>query len=139
MSELTSLETTLAALSEQLNTSPKSTAKNPTPLRSFLYLYMRTSSISYRNYLAGAKELYNYLVPIEFPTYPEIDNEEFIVPDAIWSYELAQLAEIVTPIITSEPIAARILRVRRSERAIWYTFTKEVIPAMYENSKRRSH
>lgn len=91
------------ALRERLNTSSKSNATNTTSLHTYLSIYDKATTLSgksecYLNYMEGARVLADWLAPIEFPPIEEVGT----VPDILRTYELCQLAKILSrPDITT--------------------------------------
>jgi len=122
----------LSSLRELLNTSPLSRSRKPTPLATYLIVIAKSNRAYYSNGMEGAKSLATYLAPIEFPVekYPAIDDS-YNVPDYLVSYELQQLAKILTPPFPGEAIEDRVARIQRTQRAILITTYNEVIPCLY--------
>lgn len=66
----------------------------PTPLATFLYIYVHASHECYTDYMAGAKLLVKYLAPINIE---KINTE---IPDMLVSYDLQQIAKVLQPYTT---------------------------------------
>ena len=73
----------LASLKDAHDTTVTSKDRTPTPLWVFLYIHTKATNESYRDYLAGAKRLINYLRPLEIPTY-----KDFKVSDSVMVGEI---------------------------------------------------
>lgn len=112
---MSTLSERINKLKDNTNTSIRSGEKEATSLKDFLHIYVKAEHECYVDYMRGAQELYNYLSPILIPTkqYPAIDTG-IELPDLLMSYELTELAKILTEYKTPKDL----LKVRRMERAI---------------------
>jgi len=95
---MTSLTEQLATLTE-IHASPKSESKEPTSLDVFLYIYINSENLCCKNDMEGAQVLYNWLSP--FYSVPVAAKDYPMVPSLFRTYELTQLARIVSPDTTS--------------------------------------
>ena len=87
----------LVALSEKYNKKTFSESTAPTPLSTFLLLYIKARHTCYIDYMKGAKALHDWLtsnrkIPLEWDICWDGDRR---VPTSLDSYELQQLAKIV--------------------------------------------
>ena len=101
----TDLSSRLFLLKRQHNKSlfDSSIPAKPFTLSFYLYLYNRARHDCYTNYMEGAKKLFLFLtsdetVPLnlEISKYPEIENPCYPLHTLVLSYELNQLAIILS-------------------------------------------
>lgn len=122
----TALLAKLSSLRNDIGIELRSTNRTPTQLRTFLLIYTRTVKDSYTNYMEGAKALYEWLSPIQWPDYPAIDDN-YKLPRYCESYELEELAKILVGYRSHKQLP----ELARAKRAIYITTFKEVIPELY--------
>lgn len=98
MSLAATLAARLAALKEQNNTSvTSSAASTPTSIEVFIRLYNKAGAEGYIDYMRGAKALAAYLSPIYVPSSVPLVLPA-LRPRLIHSYELLELAKLLSPI-----------------------------------------
>ena len=64
----------------------------PTPLATYMHIYISACNSCYMNYMLGARMLARYLAPIDIPA-PTIATSA--IPDMLVSYELQEIAKIL--------------------------------------------
>lgn len=104
----------------------KDTANTPFPLDKFLLLYTKGHKECFVEYMQGAKALYEWLAPLEFPDYPDIDCN-FKIPPLLMGYDSQQVAGIVSEYRKNYDLAL----FHRAERAILISMYKDVLPELY--------
>lgn len=127
---MSDLASRMAALKDKHDTQVTSKDTTPTPLRTFLYLYIQSKDECYRDYMAGAEKLIRYLSPIEFPAFDSLTP----VPDILRTYEMTKLAELLSPKRNPHkaPDNAELSTIRDRENAILYSLYNEVLPRLYK-------
>ena len=91
-----SLAAKLTSLRASTSTSYKSEVLTPFPLEAFLCIYNKSGTECYINYMKGAKELIDYLSPIEIPeiSYDLLPKGQ---PALFHYYEVQKLAGLLDP------------------------------------------
>jgi len=113
----------------------------PTPLWVYLYFYTKSTHECYINYMDGAKCLYNYFTtngrfPLDFQEelYPEIGDTSFQVPTLLSGYSSSQLSGIITgsrpAALTEGSVREWLAAMRRTDRAIYITMLRKVLPCL---------
>jgi len=127
-----SLAKRMLELKENSNTSPLSLSRESTPLKYFLYIYTQANSECYRDYMQGAKALYKFLAPVEFPDFTAID-ENYNVPRILQTYEMQEIAKILATqfLVPNAPLEERLKVEARCMRAILHTMYREVLVEIY--------
>lgn len=126
MLQSTSLSERLAKVRELSNNSLTSSDLSPTPLWMFLYIYEQSKGVAYADYMHGAKALYKWLAPLEYPAVQAVEDN-WKVPRLLQTYELQELSKIISGYKGADDLPALALAMR----AITYSLTREVIPLTY--------
>lgn len=105
------------------NPDPRSLARNPTSLSTFITIYQAAWKQCYPEYMKGAAALAEWLAPIALPAIPP----SYKVPKICISYEVHQLAKILAP-----AIAGRYDISKQAEwhRALVYTATMNSLESL---------
>ena len=77
--------------------SPDSGDKTPTPLWVYLEIVNKANTECYINYMQGARDLFNWLAPIDFQLalYPEALDPAVKTPELLGSYYMNELVKIL--------------------------------------------
>lgn len=123
-----------SAIKNRLNTSPVDAESIgvPTPLSTFLLLYSKSQHDCYIEYMEGARALYAFLSPVEYPEeYLRAIDENYTVPSLLKGYESSQLATIVANCPPYMHIDEKIIAHKRAERAILTCMYRDVLVELY--------
>lgn len=104
---------------------------SPTPLATFLLIYCKAEDACYTDYMEGAKALYKYLSPIEFPAVPDTFFPRNI-PAILVGYELLELEKIMTPMKEGDSLSTWLARRDNTAKCILYSMVTEVLPKLTE-------
>jgi len=101
----TSLASRLKVLVDKNNKSSKSNCYNTTSIATFLDIYESTDNLCRLGYMQGARDLFSWLRPFELDVHkhPEILDISITVPKLFISYELVELAKIMSKDLIENP------------------------------------
>ena len=115
--------------------NPRSELDTPTSLATFLLIYSRAEHECYVDYMQGAKDLAEWLAPIEYPDFAFIDDR-YKVPSLLKGYSSIQIAEIISKSTlvegdNSKVIEEKLAKRARAERAVLASMFRQVLPELY--------